>query len=56
MEQHVWIVGEFVDQTDSVWTDRDLAIDRAAELDRGNGCEDYSWIHEFVTNKSEGWV
>lgn len=42
MNPHVWIVNEFTDVTDSVWNDRDLAVDRAAELDRKNGCEDFS--------------
>lgn len=56
MEQHLWIVGEFIDQTDSVWTSHDFAISRAAELDAGNGCEDYSWISEFITNTPEGYV
>ena len=56
MNGHVWLVFVYADVPDSVWTTRELAITRAAELDRDNNCLNFSIIDEFILDKLEGFV
>lgn len=55
MNNHIYIVYEFIDMLDSVWTTRDLAEIRASGLDRENE-GDYSHICEYITDCAEGYV
>jgi len=56
MKTYVWIVNEFTDVVESVWSSKDLAISRAAELDAANGCEDYSLIQAYLLDMPDGIV
>jgi len=56
MNSHVWLVFVYADVPDSIWTTRELAITRAAELDRDNDCLNFSIIDEFILDKPEGFV
>jgi len=56
MNGHVWLVFVYADIPDSIWTTRELAITRAAELDMYNECLDLSTIDEFILDEPEGFV